>query len=134
MQSLKYLFRIGRGPSSSHTMGPLAAAERFLAAHQDAQRYEGILYGSLAKTGKGHMTDRVLSEVFAGRQFVLRSDCETPTDVHPNTMDLIAYYDGMNPVRQRFYSIGGGEIVAEGEQRAEHENVYSMRSFTTISE
>ena len=133
MQSLRYLYRIGRGPSSSHTMGPLAAAERFLAENPSASRYAAVLYGSLAKTGKGHMTDFILEEVFAGKAFELILDTETPTDFHPNTMDLLAYTDGQEPVRTRFYSVGGGEILAEGEQYTEHSEVYTLNSFTAIS-
>ena len=133
MQSLTYLYRIGRGPSSSHTMGPLAAARRFLQEVPQAQRYEVILYGSLAKTGKGHMTDRVIEEVFDGRDCTIHFDMETPTDYHPNTMDIIAY-DGAEAIaRRRFYSIGGGEIIADGELPDKHSEVYNLNSFTDIS-
>ena len=60
MKSIKELYRIGTGPSSSHTMGPRHAAELFLAKHPDAARFEVTLYGSLAATGKGHMTDAAI--------------------------------------------------------------------------
>ena len=133
MQSLRYLYRIGRGPSSSHTMGPLAAAERFLAEHPSAERYGAILYGSLAKTGKGHMTDFILQETFAGKPFELVLDTETPTDYHPNTMDLLAYEGDQVIARTRFYSVGGGEILAEGEQFTDHGEVYGLNSFAAIS-
>lgn len=134
MQSLKYLYRVGRGPSSSHTMGPLAAAERFLAEYPDAERYKVILYGSLAKTGKGHMTDGVLYEAFAGRECEVASDLETPTDFHPNTMDFIAYSDGRECARERYYSIGGGEVLKDGDAASPHPDVYDFRSFREISE
>ncbi len=134
MQSLKYLYRIGRGPSSSHTMGPLRAAKRFIAEHPDAQSYKAVLYGSLAKTGKGHMTDSVLREAFENREFEIIFDYESPTDFHPNTLDFFAYNDGEEVAYTRFYSVGGGEVIADGEKRAEHENVYNFRSFTDISE
>lgn len=134
MQSLKYLYRIGRGPSSSHTMGPLRAAKRFIAEHPDAQSYKAVLYGSLAKTGKGHMTDSVLREAFENREFEIVFDYESPTDFHPNTLDFFAYNDGKEVAYTRFYSVGGGEVIADGEKRAEHENVYNFRSFTDISE
>lgn len=132
MQSLKYLFRIGRGPSSSHTMGPLAAATRFLSENPNAEKYKIILYGSLAKTGHGHMTDRVLSEAFEGKAHEIILDCETPRDQHPNTIDFIAYNSGTE-TRKRFYSVGGGEIIAEGEDTAEHDNIYPLSKFTDIS-
>jgi len=134
MQSLRYLFRIGRGPSSSHTMGPLAAAQRFLAENPGAQRYKVILYGSLAKTGKGHMTDAVLEEAFAGKACEIHFDFETPTDRHPNMMDFFAYSYGNEVVQKRFYSVGGGEVLAEWEKPSEHAEVYKFNSFTEISE
>ena len=63
MQSLKYLYRIGNGPSSSHTMGPIAAAKRFIKENPQCDKYSAVLYGSLAKTGAGHMTDTALKQV-----------------------------------------------------------------------
>ena len=134
MQSLKYLYRIGRGPSSSHTMGPLAAAQRFLEENPDAEQYKVILYGSLAKTGKGHMTDYILKEAFADKTCEIIFDYDTPTDVHPNTLDFYAYKHNNEIAHQRFYSIGGGEILAQNEQREEHKEVYNFNSFTEISE
>ena len=134
MQSLKYLYRIGRGPSSSHTMGPIAAAERFLAAYPHASSYRAILYGSLAKTGRGHMTDRALTETFGARPCEIIFDTETPTEFHPNMLDLIALDGEQELARTRYYSIGGGEVIAEGEPPAEHGDVYPLNSFTAISE
>ena len=134
MQSLKYLFRIGRGPSSSHTMGPLAAAQRFITENPNAQRYKAVLYGSLAKTGKGHMTDSILEEAFEGKAFDIVFDFDTPTDRHPNTIDFYAYSYGNETVHSRYYSVGGGEIVADGEKQTEHKDVYNFNSFTEISE
>ena len=133
MQSLKYLFRIGNGPSSSHTMGPIAAARRFLSEYGDALKYEVTLYGSLAKTGRGHMTDTALSTVFEGKELDIFFDFDTPTDFHPNTMDFTAHYqDGKKTVR--YYSIGGGEIIADGEEPSIHSEVYPLNSFTEIAE
>ncbi len=134
MQSLRYLYRIGRGPSSSHTMGPIAAAERFLAAYPNASSYRAILYGSLAKTGRGHMTDRALLETFGTRPCEIVFDTETPTEFHPNMLDLIALDGDKETARKRYYSIGGGEVVADGESPTEHEDVYPLNSFTAISE
>ena len=133
MQSLKYLYRIGLGPSSSHTMGPVAAAKRFLGECPDAPAYRVILYGSLAKTGRGHMTDVALGKVFEDKQYEIIFDYDTPTDRHPNTMDVIAL-DGEREIkRARFYSVGGGEVIAEGESATEHPSIYPLRSFTEIS-
>lgn len=132
MQSLKYLYRIGSGPSSSHTMGPIAAAKRFIKENPDADEYKVVLFGSLAKTGSGHMTDTALVREFEGRKLNIEFDKDTPTDYHPNTMDFCAVKDG-NTVKTRFYSIGGGEIIAEGESASEHAEVYPLNSFTEIS-
>ena len=133
MQSLKYLYRIGLGPSSSHTMGPVAAAKRFLGECPDAPAYRVILYGSLAKTGRGHMTDVALGKVFEDKQYEIIFDYDAPTDRHPNTMDVIAL-DGEREIkRTRFYSVGGGEVIAEGESATEHPSIYPLRSFTEIS-
>lgn len=135
MQSLKYLYRIGRGPSSSHTMGPFAAAKQFLAENPSGEEYRAVLYGSLAKTGKGHMTDRVLYEVFSGNRFSVKFDEETVTEFHPNMMDLMVLDDrGRVAVKKRYYSIGGGEIIAEGETKREHREIYNFNSFFQISE
>ncbi len=133
MQSLKYLYRIGLGPSSSHTMGPVAAAIRFLNECPDAPSYKITLYGSLAKTGRGHMTDVALGKVFGNKPYEIIFDCDTPTERHPNTMDICAL-DGERQLKcTRFYSIGGGEVLAEGEQADDHAKIYPLRSFTEIS-
>ena len=132
MQSLKYLYRIGSGPSSSHTMGPISAAKRFIKENPDADEYKVVLFGSLAKTGAGHMTDTALMRVFQGRKLDIEFDKSTPTDYYPNTMDFYAVKGGKTK-KTRFYSIGGGEIIAEGESASEHSEVYSLNSFTDIS-
>ena len=134
MQSLKYLYRIGQGPSSSHTMGPLAAAKRFLDEAPAAQAYRVILYGSLAKTGRGHMTDLAIRQVLAQREHEIIFDLDTVIDRHPNTVDFIALDNGREICRKRFFSIGGGEVVAEGEECETHNEVYQLNSFTAISE
>ena len=133
MQSLRYLYRIGHGPSSSHTMGPIAAAKRFLAAHPSAPSYTVTLYGSLAKTGYGHRTDAALYEVFEGHSCRVLVDTDTPTDAHPNMLDITAH-EATGDLTERFYSIGGGEVIAKGEEVSEHAHVYPHRSFAEISE
>ncbi|MBO5981465.1 MAG: L-serine ammonia-lyase, iron-sulfur-dependent, subunit alpha [Clostridia bacterium] len=133
MQSLKYLYRIGNGPSSSHTMGPIMAARRFIAENPSADEYKVVLFGSLAKTGEGHMTDAALHREFEGKKITLEFDKSTPTDYHPNTMDFYAVKGGKTQ-KIRFYSIGGGEVIAKGEKAAEHQEVYPINSFTKISE
>ena len=134
MQSLRYLYRIGNGPSSSHTMGPMVAAKRFLQQAENADKVKVILYGSLAKTGVGHMTDRAVKGVIGEDRCEIVFDFETPTDVHPNTLDFIAYKNGEELCRKRYFSIGGGEVLAEGEEKREHPDVYPLNSFTQIVE
>ena len=134
MRSLTELFRIGSGPSSSHTMGPEKAAGIFKAENEDADQFKALIYGSLAKTGKGHMTDkaiiRALSPVRTEVQFVPQPDFDLP---HPNTMDLIAYQDGQQTASIRVASIGGGEIVIDGREKTRGPDVYPENSFAEIS-
>lgn len=133
MQSLRYLYRIGRGPSSSHTMGPLAAAKSFLTEYPNKQEYKAVLYGSLAKTGRGHMTDKVLHEAFVGKNFSVEFDEKTDTEFHPNMLDFFVLNDGEIISKKRYYSIGGGEIVADNESKTEHDKIYRINAFTEIS-
>ena len=91
MQSIRTLYKVGKGPSSSHTMGPERAAKLFREMTPEADRYEVILYGSLAKTGRGHCTDTVILDTFAPRKceilWMPEPDFPLP---HENTMDLCA--------------------------------------------
>ena len=117
MESLKELYRIGKGPSSSHTMGPQKAAQIFLSHHRDASRFKAVLYGSLAATGKGHMTDVAITEVL---EPVAHVDIEwqpsTFLPFHPNGMTLKAYdAQGSETDSWTVYSVGGGAL-SEGEQ------------------
>lgn len=132
MQSLRYLYRIGNGPSSSHTMGPVAAAQRALREAEGAERFEVTLYGSLAKTGRGHRTDYAIVKTIGEERCEIKFDMDTPTDYHPNTMDIAAFRGGEKIYEKRFYSVGGGEVIAEGEAEAEHEDIYPLNSFTEI--
>ena len=97
MKSIRSLYKIGRGPSSSHTIGPERAARQFRQAHPDAEAFRVTLYESLCKTGKGHGTDRVLYEVLAPLPTEVIFCEETPSDVtHPNTMDFAALRGGFS--------------------------------------
>jgi L-serine dehydratase len=91
MKSVRNIFKIGLGPSSSHTMGPAFAAQHFKEKYPDVDFIKVILYGSLAKTGKGHGTDRAILETLAPIKNNIILDLETPTAEHPNTMDFIGY-------------------------------------------
>jgi L-serine dehydratase len=93
-------------------MGPRIAGERFLAKHLDADSFRITLFGSLAATGKGHLTDVVLQEVFAGRKTVIRWEPDTFLPRHPNALQFEAFVaDGKEPEKWVAYSIGGGAVV-----------------------
>lgn len=134
MESLKELYKIGRGPSSSHTMGPEKACKIFQKHNPEADRFEAILYGSLSKTGVGHGTDKVIKVTFE----------PTPCDVifnndeielpHPNTMDLIAYKDGIEIKRIRVLSVGGGKVEIVGYKNVDPPKIYDLSTFSEIAE
>ncbi len=130
MKSIRELYKIGHGPSSSHTMGPAKACEIFKTKYS-ADHYRVILYGSLSLTGKGHLTDVVIKETLGSVDIVFSSDF---IEDHPNTMDLIAYKDSHEIGRMRVYSIGGGALRIEGETFEETSHVYPHNSFEAIKE
>lgn len=119
MQSLRELFRIGQGPSSSHTMAPRRAAAQFLAAWPTAFRYRVTLFGSLAATGRGHLTDQALAGAFAGRNWSLDWRPEEVLPLHSNGMRLEAF-DDADGLLQRWevYSTGGGPCSIRGNRRS----------------
>ena len=135
MKSTRDIYKIGVGPSSSHTMGPVYATERFLKENSTADFIKVILYGSLAETGKGHGTDRAIVSTISPKK------CEivfnyTETDLpHPNTLDFIAYKKGEEIASMRALSVGGGNVEIVGDKKEnESPEVYSENSFTEIAE
>ena len=134
MKSIRDIYKIGLGPSSSHTMGPAYAATRFWKERPDADFIQAILYGSLAKTGKGHGTDRAIAGVLCDVAHEILFDCETETTVHPNTVTFIAYKDQKETARANFYSIGGGEICTDGETARTEKEVYNEKNFSEMAE
>lgn len=134
MESLRELYRIGRGPSSSHTMGPGHAAQMFQEAFPQADRFQVTLYGSLAKTGKGHLTDTAVIEALAPLPAQVFFDKETSGLPHPNTMDLVALKEGKPLGQWRVFSVGGGKVTIEGQPAADPPQVYPIRSFGGIKD
>ena len=136
MKSIRDVYKIGKGPSSSHTIGPGRAAEIFYNRYPDAKSYRVILYASLSKTGKGHGTDRVLYEVLGRSRTEIVFSMSEENLPHPNTMDFYAYdKDGQEMGHMRVLSIGGGDIVIDGEtQKAEAEETYPENSFAEIAQ
>ena len=132
MKSLTELYKIGRGPSSSHTMGPEKAAKLFMERNKSAHSFKVILYGSLAKTGKGHGTDVVLKKTFT-KPVDNAFDYENENQPHPNTMDLFAIdLNGKITDSWRVYSVGGGAIEVEGESSIDPPEVYPHHTFEQI--
>ncbi len=132
MQSLKYLYRYGMGPSSSHTIGPNNAARQFKGKTSEATSYRVKLYGSLSLTGKGHLTDKAIIDVLAPVSCeIIWSDQELA--YHPNGMK----FEALNNARQiisewTIFSVGGGELRDEGGATGEHPHLYSQRSMEQV--
>lgn len=138
MKSLKELYKIGKGPSSSHTMGPQLASKIFLEKYPDAHHDQVVLYGSLAATGKGHLTDVVIKEVF-GKEHPVEIIWEPNVFLpfHPNGM-LFKAYNAQNELIGDWtvYSVGGGAL-SEGrgeEDLFNTKEVYDLNSLTEIME
>ena len=133
MKSIRDIYKIGKGPSSSHTMGPERAAKLFKEKFPDAQNYRVYLYGSLSKTGVGHGTDRVIREVLSPKETEIIFSEEIIPDSHPNTMDMIALADGREVGQLRVESIGGGDIRLPGDAAAvTSADIYNENSMTDI--
>ena len=153
MKSIKDIYKIGKGPSSSHTMGPYKAVRSYMENHPDADRLHVTLYGSLAATGVGHLTDVAIKEAFASwhwtERYTLESSDRRMGDVeiewrpkenlpvHPNGMKIAAVnLDGDHYDKWTYYSVGGGDIICmehpiETEDEAE---LYGMNTLTEIME
>lgn len=151
MKSIKNIYKIGKGPSSSHTMGPFKAVRHYLENHSDADHLHVTLYGSLAATGKGHLTDKAIQEAFETWKWTDKETLESTVrrrgdvviewkpketlQVHPNGMKIASInYDGDIYDRWTYYSIGGGDIICmdmpvEGENGPE---IYSMNTLKEI--
>ena len=134
MKSIKELYRIGVGPSSSHTMGPRNAAERFLAKHPEARGFEVTLYGSLAATGKGHMTDVAILETLSPHapvDIIWRPQFFLP--FHPNGM-LFKSKDENGNVTDEWtvFSVGGGALAGENSTPIESADIYPLTKLTDI--
>lgn len=132
MKSIREIYKVGIGPSSSHTMGPAKAAQLFLSSYDGADRYVVTLFGSLALTGKGHGTDRALKTVFGSRILTVVFD-EKSLCIHPNTMQFAALDGSGNVIGQmQIFSIGGGDILVAGDTINFGEDVYPHNTFQQI--
>lgn len=135
MESITSIYRIGNGPSSSHTMGPKKAAQLFNDRHKEAVSFKVHLYGSLAATGKGHLTDKAITDAFHPKsvEFVWLPEIYLP--LHPNALKL----EALNRAGQLLdewvvYSVGGGKIIDEStdlyeKQVYEHDSIVDIMSW-----
>ncbi len=132
MESLKELYKIGVGPSSSHTMGPKKATLRILKMYPQAARFHVDLHGSLALTGKGHLTDYIIETTLAPKPvtFSFKSDA---LDYHPNGMIFHVYDENDNELKAiEVYSVGGGSIYFKGDMEEKSVEVYSQKNMKEI--
>ncbi|MDR1757671.1 MAG: L-serine ammonia-lyase [Bacteroidales bacterium] len=132
MDSIKKIFKTGFGPSSSHTMGPAFAAKDFLHDCPAANHYKVILYGSLAATGKGHLTDEVLLKQFYPLPLTIEWQPAVFLKEHPNGMEFMGYTtDDSLLLSRKYFSIGGGDISMDG-TRAADQNIYPLKKMNDI--
>lgn len=132
MESIKEIYKIGHGPSSSHTMGPKKAAERFLKKNESASAFEVILYGSLAATGKGHLTDYAIEQTFGGKELNIVWEPKTFLPKHPNAITFKAL-DKDSKILDEWtaYSVGGGAIIDDFTQ-SETQTVYPHQNMAEV--
>ena len=131
MKTIREIYRIGYGPSSSHTMGPRKAAEIFVGRTQEAASYVVTLYGSLAATGRGHMTDVAILDVLKNATIRWMPDVFLP--YHPNGMKFEALdTDGKVIDSWTVYSVGGGALEEDGKQGDELPEIYHLNTMTEI--
>ncbi len=133
MKSIREIYKIGKGPSSSHTMGPERAARQFLQRYPQADHFQVTLYGSLSKTGVGHGTDRVLRGTLGAERTKVVFSQQSWEGMHPNTMDFSAFAGDLEIGQMRVESIGGGDIRVPGQREAQGEEVYMEHSFAEIA-
>lgn len=133
MDTLRELYKIGNGPSSSHTMGPKKAAVIFKNRNEDADAFEVDLFGSLAATGKGHLTDYVLIKTLGEDKTVVTFKEKKVHEYHPNGMELKAYKNGKLIDKWLVFSVGGGELRNEFEAREQaKQEVYKLKTMEEI--
>ena len=133
MESLKELYKAGNGPSSSHTMGPQRAAEQFKNKYPEAASFKAHLYGSLAATGEGHLTDYIIKKTLEPKhvEIIWREDIVKP--YHPNGMMLEAIDAEGNVIGDwTIYSVGGGTIAEEGMRNAGGNDTYPHSTMEEI--
>lgn len=132
MYSLRELYKIGNGPSSSHTIGPLMATKEFLKRYPNLDEVRVILYGSLAMTGRGHLTDYIIEKTLLPIPSRIEFDGLTMMK-HPNTLEFYGYQNNVQVGHMIVYSVGGGAIRIEGEADRVLEQIYPLNTFKEIA-
>lgn len=132
MESIKRVYKIGPGPSSSHTIGPYNAAKDFLNTYKDFDEVVIDLYGSLALTGKGHGTDKILLKAFENYKAIINFHYTFDDIDHPNTLDFSIFKDGKIINKARYYSVGGGDILKQGQKIEKSKEIYPFNSFNGL--
>ncbi len=132
MESIKELYRIGHGPSSSHTMGPARAAQIYRKKHPEARSFRVTLYGSLAFTGKGHLTDvTVINQLKPAKvEIVWKPEEQKP--FHPNALEIEVRDKDADPDRWLVYSVGGGKIVDDAHKDSKSADLYGEKNMQEV--
>ncbi len=131
MESIKEIFRIGRGPSSSHTMGPVRAATLYKRRHPNSKSFRVNLYGSLALTGKGHLTDVAIAEELAPANVEFVWKVKEYKEFHPNALEF-EVLDADDNDLWLVYSVGGGKIVDDDSKDIKPVSVYSQHNMQDV--
>lgn len=138
MKSIKELYKIGPGPSSSHTIGPFKAINHFINENKidldNECEIHVILYGSLALTGKGHLTDKILTKVLNENNIKssIIFDISKKDLIHPNTMDIILIKNEKIIKKHTYFSIGGGDILIDSLSVIKEKEIYPFSSFNDV--
>ena len=134
MKSIKDIYKIGKGPSSSHTMGPFKSVRHYVNHHTEARKILVTLYGSLAATGKGHLTDWACEDAFRDGTVAIVWKPKENLPMHPNGMQIgVIEPDGDVSDVWTYYSIGGGDIVCV-EKPIEEKGGEDVYELTTLKE
>ena len=131
MKTIGSVYKIGHGPSSSHTVGPYRAAVMFKQRYPDADEFRVTLYGSLALTGEGHSTAKAIMSALPNA--TVKSDRRAKKLPHPNTMLFEVVKGGQVVKSQKVMSVGGGQVKLEGESSREEDEIYELESFNSIA-
>lgn len=132
MESLEKLYRIGTGPSSSHTMAPSRAAHIFIEKYPDAAHYRVTLFSSLAATGKGHLTDKAIEEAIAPRSLEILWRADESLCLHPNGMRFEALDPDRSPMGSwEVFSVGGGALMDNDTLKSE-QTIYPLTCMSDL--